>query len=59
MNMNRLITMVVRQLMNIGMRKGMQMASKGRAKTGGPGHDMAGQTRKAKQGAKIARRIMR
>ncbi|WP_416320662.1 hypothetical protein [Yoonia sp.] len=59
MNMNRLISMLVRQLMNVGIRKGISMASvRGAKKSGGSSVNPttgAG----TKQAVKIARRTMR
>jgi len=59
MNMNRLISMLVRQLMNVGIRKGISMASgRGAKKAGGsPANPTTGAG--TKQAAKIARRTMR
>ncbi|WP_019953781.1 hypothetical protein [Yoonia vestfoldensis] len=58
MNMNRVINMVVRQVMNRGIGKGMQMLSKRGGQTGkqAPG---AGQSKQLQQGMRLLRRFMR
>ncbi|WP_322892592.1 MULTISPECIES: hypothetical protein [unclassified Yoonia] len=55
MNMNRLISMIVRQVLNVAMRKGMQMASK----TGQKPRTAAPTDTNIKQAAKVTRRVIR
>ena len=59
MNMNRLISMIVRQLINVGMRKGISMATKGGAKKNVGGQAGQGTGANVKRSAKIARRVIR
>ncbi|EAQ06495.1 MULTISPECIES: hypothetical protein [Yoonia] len=58
MNMNRLINMVVRQVMNRGIGKGMQMLSKGGGQADKPAPG-AGQGKQLQQGLRLLRRFMR
>jgi hypothetical protein len=56
--MNRLINMVVRQVMNRGIGKGMQMLSKGGGQADKPAPG-AGQGKQLQQGLRLLRRFMR
>nr|WP_213394820.1 hypothetical protein [Yoonia sp.] len=56
--MNRLINLVLRQVMNRGISKGMQMLSKGDGQAGKPAPG-AGQAKQLQQGMRLLRRFMR
>lgn len=58
MTMNRLINLVLRQVMNRGISKGMQMLSKGGGQAGKPAPG-AGQAKQLQQGMRLLRRFMR
>lgn len=58
MNMNRLINMILRQVMTRGIGKGMQMLSKGGGQAGKPAPG-AGQAKQLQQGMRLLRRFMR
>jgi hypothetical protein len=57
--MNRIISMIIRQLINVGIRRGMgAMAGRG-ARTQAPRAGGQGANANVKRAAKIARRTMR
>ncbi|MBQ2263403.1 MAG: hypothetical protein II336_18835 [Loktanella sp.] len=59
MNMNRLISMLVRQLMNVGIRKGIQMAANRSRKPGGATPANPDAQASAQRSAKVTRRVNR
>ena len=57
--MNRIFTMLIRQLMNVGIRKGMQMATKGGQKKPRAGQPPVKTNADLKRNAKITNRTIR
>ena len=58
MNMNRVVTMILRQVMNRGIGKGMQKLSKGGGQAGKPAPG-AGQGKHLQHAMRLLRRFMR
>jgi hypothetical protein len=59
MNMNRLISMLIRQVLNRGIGKGVQMASRRGPQQGNPASTTQKSYAQGKQAARLLRRFMR